>query len=329
MKFSPYLLYAIVIFGAFFVVTVFNQFALHPQIDVTNTPNSTAVIIGDNVVFAKISLQNVPTVINGITASTSIVIGFIGVVVGILMREIFKDESKTKVFFLLMAFLLAVPLAYLSTVYTFLIMGLVDWAVRWALDGLVLSLFMFVIIMLFAFHRLTSGKEPSLENASSDKTESDKSVSGEKKPKTDSLIAEYEVMNEYVFRRENNTLLANSIMISATLLIVTFAVQNRDKLGMNILLNLPNAGFVPILGAVLILSLYFLWLTSSAIDGICFGRIHQIEDILHIEGTQFVYEKAKTRIWFRARRNFWHPIFLLFIGVYVFTAWWLFRQPLS
>lgn len=164
----------------FLVVIVFNQLVLHPQIDVTNNPNSTAIIVGDNVFWAKISLQNVPTVINGITASTSIVIGFIGVVVGILVREVFKDDSKTKIFLLLMVFLAGIPLTYLSSVYSFLLMGYVDWAIRWALNGLVLSLFLFAAIMLFAFHRLTSGKKAIVENASSDKPKPDENETADK-----------------------------------------------------------------------------------------------------------------------------------------------------
>ena len=144
----------------------------------------------------------------------------------------------------------------------------------------------------------------------------------------DSLIAEYKVLNEYVWRRENNFLLSNSIMISATLLAVTFAIENRDKLGMNVLFNIPNAGFVPIIGIVLISALYFLWLTSSALDGICLDRIHEVESILHIEGTHYVWEKAKSRVWFKPRRYLWHPIFLLFLGIYGYTAIWLFGQPL-
>jgi hypothetical protein len=179
-KLSIYLIYALVIFGAFLILIVFNQLILHPQIDITNNPNSTAIIVGDNVVWAKISLQNVPAVINGITASTSIVIGFIGVVVGILVREIFKGESKAKIFLLLMAFLLTVPLTYLSTVYSFLLLGYVDWAIRWALNGLVLSLFIFVVIMLFAFHRLTSGKKAGLEKESSDEPKPDESKIADK-----------------------------------------------------------------------------------------------------------------------------------------------------
>lgn len=125
--------------------------------------------------FAKIALQNVPTVINGITASTSIVISFSGVVIGMLFREVFKGDNKTKLFFLLMAFYLVIPLGYLSSVYTFLIMGLVDWALKLALNGLILSLFTFVFIMLSAFYRLDSEKKASLENPSLDKTESNKS----------------------------------------------------------------------------------------------------------------------------------------------------------
>jgi len=149
-----------------------------------------------------------------------------------------------------------------------------------------------------------------------------------KKPKTDSLIAEYEVLNEYVHKREDGTLLANSIIISATLFVVTFAIQNRNNLGMSFFFNVPIAGFIPIISTVLIFVLYFLWGTSSAVDNVCFGRIHEIENILHIEGTGYVLKNVENKWWYGPRRNLWHIVFILFIGVYLFTAIWLFRQPL-
>ena len=150
----------------------------------------------------------------------------------------------------------------------------------------------------------------------------------EEKPDTKSLIAEYQVLNEAIWRRDQVSLLVNSIMIPATLGIVTFAIRFRSELGRNILFDLPNAGFVPLVSLILILIPYLLWWTSAKLDNICFDRIHEIEGILCIKGHQSVLERIKCNTWYKFRCHMWHFIFLLFLGAYVFTAYWLFRETI-
>lgn len=153
-----------------------------------------------------------------------------------------------------------------------------------------------------------------------------KTDKGEEQAETISLIAEYRVLNEAIWRRDQVNLLVNSIMISATLAIVTFAVRFRNELGKNIFFDLPNAGFIPILSLILICIPYLLWWTSTRLDDICFDRIHKIEDILHIKGQQYIWNRVKCSTLYKFRRHMWHFVFFLFLGVYIFTAIWLFRE---
>lgn len=132
---------------------LFNAYVLRPQIDISSSTNNTAIVLNDTIIFAKIALQNIPTFINGITASTSIIIAFSGTIIGLLYRDVFERDNNAKQFILLLVLFLILPLSYLSSVYTFLITGYVDSAVRIALTGLILSLFGLIVVILFALQR--------------------------------------------------------------------------------------------------------------------------------------------------------------------------------
>ena len=150
----------------------------------------------------------------------------------------------------------------------------------------------------------------------------------EKEPDIKSLIAEYQVLNKVVNRRGSDTLLVDSIMIPSSLIVVLFAIEFKESLGISILFNVPNAGFVPLLSLMLIMIPYILWWTSTKLDKICFDRMCAIEKELHIKGHQYIRERTRCKIWLKVRRNMWHVFFLLFIGTYIFTAWWLFRETI-
>lgn len=150
----------------------------------------------------------------------------------------------------------------------------------------------------------------------------------DEKTDTNSLIAEYRVLNEAIWRRGRDSLVVNSIMITASLAIVTFAIRSRSDLGRNILFNLPNAGFVPLISLIMILIPYFLWYTTTKLDNICFDRICEIEGILQIKGNKWVLEQIRCRTWYKVRRHMWHVFYLLLIGAYLFTAYWLFRETI-
>lgn len=145
-------------------------------------------------------------------------------------------------------------------------------------------------------------------------------------PTEDGLIVEYQVLNEAIWRRGRDTLLMISIFIPTALGLVLFAVQHRSELGRNIFINLPNAGFVPLASLILILISYFWCWTSTMLDNIFFDRIHEIEDLLHIEGHHYVLERIKCNTWFKFRRKMWHFILPLFIIAYLVAAIWLFRE---
>lgn len=150
----------------------------------------------------------------------------------------------------------------------------------------------------------------------------------EEKPDTKSLIAEYQVLNEAIWRRGRANWLMIYLVIPATLGIVIFAIQFRSNLGVNILTGLPNAGFVPLVSLILILISYFECWTSTILEKICFARLSEIEDILHIKGHQYILEQIKRKTWFKVRRKEWHIIFPFFIVAYVITAIWLFRETI-
>lgn len=150
------------------------SFGLHFQIDASSVPSNTTVVIVDgNVVFAKISLQNIPTIINGITTSTSIIVAFSGVVIG-FMRGLFQSDKKAKTAFFTVLFAFAYIFMYLFGVYTFLATGGVDLALRWSLGGLLLSLLIFILAMLSGYYRMGMLEERESEKMEPEETEQEK-----------------------------------------------------------------------------------------------------------------------------------------------------------
>jgi hypothetical protein len=111
------------------------------------------------VLFAKISLQNVPTIINGITASTSIIVGFSGAVIGIVIRELFQNDKKAREYFLGVLALFIYTFGFQFWVYSLLVSGAVDWALRWSLSGLLLSLLIFGLTIIVTSYRIEVQKK--------------------------------------------------------------------------------------------------------------------------------------------------------------------------
>lgn len=149
------------------------------------------------------------------------------------------------------------------------------------------------------------------------------------KPDSQSLIAEYQILNDSVNRRYSNMLRIESIMIPTSLAIVTFGIINRKDLGMGVIItSLPISFFLPLISFILIFFLYLQRLTTNKINDICFARMRKIERVLHIEGHRYIREQIKSKTWFKVRGLIWHFIFLFIMGVYVFTAYWLIRESL-
>jgi hypothetical protein len=106
----------------------------------------------------QLKFDSVPTIINGVTASTSIIIGFTGAIIGLFYRQ-FENNTQVKNILLYSAFYELVPLTFLFLVYNFLLLGYVDWAIRLSLVAFALSLLTFATVMLGSFLRLTKKNE--------------------------------------------------------------------------------------------------------------------------------------------------------------------------
>jgi len=96
----------------------------------------------------KIESSLIPTLVNGITSSLSVITGFMGAFVGIMFREIRKKDKKARNFYFWVMVLFAVPLNFLWTTYFFLTVGWSENAVKYALSGLILTLYMFFAVIL-------------------------------------------------------------------------------------------------------------------------------------------------------------------------------------
>lgn len=114
----------------------------------------------------------IPTLINGITASTSIVVGVFVAILGIMYRTVMeKTDSKPKEFYLRAMIILMVPLFWLYTTYAFLTIGLPDFAVRYALSGLLTALYVCIIITVFTVTRMATGIEEKSEKPKPEEAE--------------------------------------------------------------------------------------------------------------------------------------------------------------
>jgi glucan phosphoethanolaminetransferase (alkaline phosphatase superfamily) len=126
------------VLGIIFLIAILaNGFFLHPRIDQTY----------------------IPTVINGITASTSIVIGFTGVVMGLFYRDVFAKDEKMKSMLMGLTLYLAIPIAYLLTVYAWLVVVDFDSSLKIAFTGLILSLFIFIFMLFFVGYNLEKNQQ--------------------------------------------------------------------------------------------------------------------------------------------------------------------------
>jgi hypothetical protein len=126
--------------------------------------------------------STVPTLVNGITTSMSIIIGLGGAVIGIVFRgDIEKGDSKARRIYFYALSLLIIPLIYPWGSYISLAAG-TSWyvfAVRYSLDGYLVALLAIMIVYLLTARRWYLEKE---EKTESDKPESAKTAQEKKKP---------------------------------------------------------------------------------------------------------------------------------------------------
>lgn len=141
--------YMIILFGMMAVAVVTTVFMI-PNINYSDVKNATLPILGT---AYQLNFESIPTIANGITAVTSIIVGFTGAIIGIFYRA-FKDDETTKLIILISAFSDILPLVFLFAVYDFLLLGYTDFALKMALIALGLSLANIINVMLGSFYRL-------------------------------------------------------------------------------------------------------------------------------------------------------------------------------
>jgi hypothetical protein len=163
--------FTVVIIGI--AVWVVAPFGLQTMIDTTNIPSNNTIISGElpsnynvslwivdgHIMLAKIPLQNVPTVINGITTSTSVIVGFTGTIIGLMVKEIFKNDKKMRRALIYVSFFVGITFVYLFLVYLFLVGGLLEFALRTAVVGFLATLLVFVLTVSLGIYRMTKSDE--------------------------------------------------------------------------------------------------------------------------------------------------------------------------
>ena len=152
-----------VIFVAIFfsLAIVFTVFFVKPYVNYEGSVNGTMSSYGT--VHALI-YDTVPTIINGISTVTSIIIGFSGAIIGLVYREDFKKSKIVKVFLLLIAFFSIFPVSLLIAVYSALFYGALEYALKFALIALYVALFDFTITMIIIFHFYVPNLDKDIEN---------------------------------------------------------------------------------------------------------------------------------------------------------------------
>lgn len=148
----------------------------------------------------------------------------------------------------------------------------------------------------------------------------------------ENLLEEYRVLNKAVESRWSSALLADSILIPSSVLVVMFAIEHKELIGIGGFYNLPTAGFKPILSALLLVIIpYFTHYSTIKLNEKYFERIHEIEEELKIKGHHQIEDHLKNpwRPWWYSRRynmGAWHFFFWALILIYVHTALWIFLR---
>ncbi len=99
----------------------------------------------------KVDSQNLFTLVNGLTASTSVIVAFSGLIIGVMFREASEErDSYIKLFLFWAISMLAISLTILWVTYSFLILGeeLTSIAVKLGLTSLLMALCTFCIILI-------------------------------------------------------------------------------------------------------------------------------------------------------------------------------------
>ncbi len=133
-----------------------------------NAVNST---VAENNAKSMIQAQTVPTIVNGIATSTSIIIGFSATLIGLFFREVVQEDKKAKEVLIIFCLLFVFSFVFLFFAYFNLANGgqnLLENAWRNALFGLIISLFLLLFVFLFFAYTYEQNKAKKVPSNSTD-----------------------------------------------------------------------------------------------------------------------------------------------------------------
>jgi len=118
---------------------------------------------------------SVPTLVNGITTSMSIIIGFGGAMTGIVFRgDINKGDSEAKKTYLYVLGLFIIPLIYPWGAYLALTTRQFEFAVKYSFGGYLVALLVIIMVYILIARRWDLEEGEKSEKKESEMAESDK-----------------------------------------------------------------------------------------------------------------------------------------------------------
>jgi hypothetical protein len=134
-------------------------FGIQIPIDASSLPANSTVIVDGHILRAVIPIQTIPSIINGLTTATAIIVGFAGTMIGFMVKDYFKNDKKGKNLLYFLSTWVIIIFGYLFVVYLFLTAGVIEIALRLSLFGLILALVIFVCIIIFGVYRVAKQEE--------------------------------------------------------------------------------------------------------------------------------------------------------------------------
>lgn len=272
--------------------------------------------------FFKLNLvpQYVPALINGITASLSVIVGFCGTIIGIMFRDVKEDDHKTRNFYVLAMGVLLLPTSLLFSTYYYLTLGesWFEMSVRTGLSGLISAFFVFITIVLYTVRRFDAATKKQSEKAEPVKAETDKPKAVESKPipketgKNDeekkTLRTIYKNLRDDNWQRGQGIWIANSILITGSLFVV---FQSGFESPLTYLVAL-----------MLVAIADFLHLTTDMVTAITYKQMEKIGHEVGLDEVKKNYElDIKNKPWYPFRKGASYVLFSFLIAGYLFL--WL------
>ena len=160
MKSSTYYFLAVII-SVFFFAGMFLTSKFNPNISYESASNSTSSFFGNT---HSIDFETIPTIVNGMTTITSVIIGFSGAIIGIVFGENLKSKAIRRIINVFIYESIA-AFAILLAVYFSLLVGDLTDALRYAMLTVIFSICIFSFCLISVFYRMDKAKDAELQNS--------------------------------------------------------------------------------------------------------------------------------------------------------------------